>query len=236
MKRGRATLAAIGVGAACLLAMAAMWMFPSTEFVLGGAMINLGYRLQDRLDFDLTSHHDLTPEQIWQEVLRQNEMAASVRKRFPRSSHHPYVAMLVCMDARIDTTELTGDTRKFYYVVRTAGSVLAEAEQEMLELAVVNGVKVVVLTTHTDCAAEKAAADAGMRTRFPKLTQAVDEREARLKEFLSRPIIAERVGKGELLVKVVNIDTMTEEMRPASRFASGASVVPSPPGDHTGHE
>lgn len=31
--------------------------------------------------------------------------------------------------------------------------------EEMLELAVANGVKVVVLATHTDCAAEKVAGD-----------------------------------------------------------------------------
>ena len=59
------------------------------------------------------------------------------------------------MDARIDTNELTGDTRHYYYVIRTAGSVLSEREEEMLELAVENGVELVVLTTHSDCAAEK---------------------------------------------------------------------------------
>ena len=44
------------------------------------------------------------------------------------------------MDARIYTNELVGDTRRYYYIVRTAGSVLAPPEQEMLELAVLNGV------------------------------------------------------------------------------------------------
>ena len=62
-----------------------------------------------------------------------------MRTRFPRSTNHPVIAMLVCMDARIDTNELAGDTRHFYYIVRTAGSVMAEQEEDMLELAVANG-------------------------------------------------------------------------------------------------
>ena len=44
----------------------------------------------------------------------------------------------------------------------------------MLELAVENGVKLVVLTTHSDCAAEKAASEPETRKRYPALAQAVD--------------------------------------------------------------
>jgi carbonic anhydrase len=122
--------------------------------------------------------------------------------------------MVVCMDARLDTNELTGDTRRFYYFIRTAGSVLSEQEQEMLELAVANGVKLIVWTTHTDCAAERAAASEMQRRLYPALARAVDERDARLAEFLVRPAIAARLAKGTLAVKVVNIDTMTERMAP----------------------
>ena len=71
------------------------------------------------------------------------------------------------MDARIDTNELLGDTRHYYYIIRTAGSVLSPREEEMLELAVENGVKLVVLTTHSDCAAEKAASEPETRKRYP---------------------------------------------------------------------
>jgi argininosuccinate lyase len=70
---------------------------------------------------------------VWEEFKAQNENAASVRKAFPRSTPHPLVAMLVCMDARIDTNELAGDTRRNYYVVRTAGSAMSPKEQEMLD-------------------------------------------------------------------------------------------------------
>lgn len=185
------------------------------QFVLGGAMVNLGFRMQDHLEsFDFEHHEDISPEDVWQEVVEQNAMASRVRQTFPRTPRHPLVAIVACMDARIDTSELTGDTRKYYYIVRTAGSVLEEKEEEMLELAVENGVKVVVLTTHSDCAAERAAKDPGMRQRLPALTQAVDERDTRVRELLERPAIKARIADGKLLVKLVNIDTMTEQMLP----------------------
>jgi hypothetical protein len=187
----------------------------STQFTIGGALVNLGYRMQDHLRaFDFAHEKDTTPEEVWGEILRQNSLAAAVRKQFPRTPRHPLVALVVCMDARIDTNELTGDTRKYYYVIRTAGSVLSTKEEEMLELAVENGVKLIVLTTHSDCAAERVAASAEQRKRFPALAQAVDERDMRTQELLTRPAIADRVAKGELAIKQINIDTMTERMLP----------------------
>jgi len=184
------------------------------QFMIGGGLVNLGYRMQDHLeDYDFV-HHDVTPTQVWEELRDQNGLAAGVRRSFPRSARHPLVAMVVCMDARLDTNELTGDTRKYYYMIRTAGSVLDAKEAEMLELAVHNGVKLIVLTTHSDCAAERAAADPAQRERYPTLTRAVADRGMRMRELLARPALAERIGKGELLVKHIDIDTMTEQMRP----------------------
>ncbi len=185
------------------------------QFVIGGAMVNLGFRMQDHLEsYDFEHEHNITPEQIWSEIVKQNHLAAGVRKVFPRTARHPLVAMVVCMDARIDTSELAGDTRRYYYVIRTAGSVLSEREEEMLELAAENGVKLILLTTHSDCAAEKAASTEESRKQYPALAQAVDERDERIREFLARPAIASRIESGELAVKLVNIDTMTDEMLP----------------------
>lgn len=82
----------------------------------------------------------------------------------------------------------------------------------MLELAVLNGVKVLVLTRHTDCAAEKVAADPEMRAQFPRLSVAVDERSARVAEFLKRPLIAERLASGELLVEQLFVDTRSDHL------------------------
>lgn len=185
------------------------------QFLLGGVLVNLGYRLQDHLesyDFEHDHEEELSPDDVWRELSEQNRLASTVRRWFPRTVRHPLVAMVVCMDARIDTNELSGDTRRFYYVIRTAGSVMSEREEEMLELAVAGGVKVVVLTRHTDCAAEKAAADPSHRATIPHLAAALEEREDRVAEFLARPFIAARVEAGELLVKEVVVNTATEAL------------------------
>lgn len=205
-RRVLALIALLVVGAGVWFALS-----PRAQFLAGGALINLGYRFQDHLhSFDFVHHEDITPEDVWQELHAQNELASSMRTRFARSTEHPLVAMLVCMDARIDTNELAGDTRRNYYIVRTAGSVMNAQEEDMLELAVQNGVKLIVLTTHTDCAAEKAAASPELRARFPALTTAVAERETRVQEFLKRPFIATRIAEGKLLVKELLIETENE--------------------------
>lgn len=196
------------------LAAALFWYRTQAQFIAGGVLVNLGYRLQDPLeDYDL-EHHEVTPAQIWAEFLDQNRKASAVRRRWPRSNRHPLVALVTCMDARLDTNEIAGDTRRYYYVLRLAGSALAPKDEEMLQLAVANGVKVVVFTTHTDCAAEKVAADPSRRQQYPALSKAVDERQARFDEFLAVPLIRQKSAAGELLVKWVDLDTMNEQVIP----------------------
>jgi hypothetical protein len=204
---------AVAIGLIVVVALAAVMLFPPIEFAVGGALVNLGYRLQDRLSqYDLEHDDSISPEQIWDELVLQNDLAADVRDVFPRTVRHPVVAILACMDARIDTSELVGDTRRYYYIVRTAGSVLGAAEQEMLELAVLNGVKVVVLTSHSDCAAEGAAADPESREKFPALTELMDARVRRVEEFLARPVIREAIDEGALQVRLARIDTDTDRL------------------------
>lgn len=204
----------LGILVVLALAFAAVLVVsPETQFLLGGAMLNVGYRLQDGLNaYDFRHHDDITPDQVWQEFVHQNEMASAVRSRFPRSTYHPVMAIVACMDARIDTNELAGDTRREYYIIRTAGSALSAKEEDMLELAVNNGVKVILLTRHTDCAAEKVDADPSLRLRYPALVESLDERDARVKDFLARPAIAERIVSGKLLVKQMVIDTSNEHV------------------------
>ncbi|KPK16933.1 MAG: hypothetical protein AMJ62_03335 [Myxococcales bacterium SG8_38] len=203
----------IGVGLVIVAALLVFAMSPKAKFILGGVMVNLGYRFQDELaNYDFIHDESITPDEIWEELKRQNDLAADVREKFPRTVRHPVVALVACMDARIDTNELVGDTRRYYYIVRTAGSVLAEAEQEMLELAVLNGVRLVLLTTHTDCAAEAAAADPKMEERFPAMTNLVDERERSIEEFLARPLIRDAIAAGTLKVQRARIDTDTDRL------------------------
>lgn len=202
-----------------LLAVAALagllWFHRArAQFIAGGALVNLGYRLQDPLeDYDL-EHHEVTPGQVWTEFLDQNRDAARVRSRWPRSTRHPVMALVTCMDARLDTNEIAGDTRRYYYVLRLAGSALAPKDEEMLQLAVANGVKVVVFTTHTDCAAEKVAADPAKSSQYPELSRAVKERQARFDEFRGLPLIQQRLASGQLMVKWVDLDTMNEQVIP----------------------
>ena len=203
----------LGIGLLVLGLLSALLLIPRVEFVVGGGLVNLGFRLQDRLSkFDFEHDDSITADQIWEELKEQNKLAASVRGVFPRTARHPVVAILACMDARIDISELVGDTRRYYYVIRTAGSVLSPAEQEMLELAVINGVKIIVLTTHTDCAAEAAAADPELREKFPALTALMDERVRRVEEFMARPTIRDAIAAGTLQVKHARIDTSTDRL------------------------
>jgi hypothetical protein len=78
----------------------------------------------------------------------------------------------------------------------------------MLELAVINGVKLILLTTHSDCAAEKVSKDETKYINFPNLSSAVRGREERFRELLQRPIIAGKVKSGDLLIHRLNIDTL----------------------------
>ena len=204
----------LGIVAAFVVTVALVLLFSArAQFVVGGALVNLGFRMQDHLEaYDLTHHEEITPQEIWTAFVDDNMLSSSVRKAFPRTARHPLVAMVICMDARIDAHELAGDTRNFYYVVRTAGSVMQTKEMEMLELAVVNGVKVVILTTHSDCAAEKVSRTPELREQFPAIAEAVDGRPQQVEEFLKRPIIASRIESGQLLVKWMDIDTANEQV------------------------
>lgn len=103
----------------------------------------------------------------------------------------------------------------------------------MLELAVANGVKVVVLTTHTDCAAEKVAGDPALAAKYPNLARAVHDRDVSVQRFLDRPAIRGAIEEGRLLVQRIAIDTPTdhlvvrgrrrcpEPLRPGARLRPG---------------
>ena len=199
--------------AVLVVASGALLLHPKVQFVVGGALVNLGFRMQDHLQaFDLEHGEHLVPDEVYHRVLEQNKLAADVRVKFPRTPRHPLVAMVVCMDARIDTEELVGDTRKYYYVIRTAGSALADKELEMLELAVANGVETILLTTHSDCDAEKAAKDPALRAKYPHLVDALDHRAEVDRSLIARPLIAQRIAEGKLAVKFMHVDTATDKL------------------------
>lgn len=188
------------------------------QFILGGALINIGYRFQDHLEDYLlegeagNAHEETSPDTVLNSVLKQNRLSSSVRGFFPRSDRHPMIAIVICMDSRIDTTEITGDTRKFYYIIRTAGSTLSEKEEDMIEFAVRNGVKAVILTTHSDCAAEKVAASESESKLFPALLKAMSERAMHIEHLKNRPLIASRLNNGTLKLEIMKVDTETGKL------------------------
>jgi hypothetical protein len=102
----------------------------------------------------------------------------------------------------------------FYYIVRNAGATIGPKEQENLEVAARQGAGVVLFTRHSDRAGESLASDPKVAPLFPETVRAIEERDMRLRQFLSRPYIQERVKNGTLLVKIMDIDTMNEHAFP----------------------
>lgn len=169
------------------------------HFFVGGVFINIGYRFQDHVDHADDNSHSPPKTQI-NNLLKRNQISSYVRKLFPRSVQHPKIAILTCMDARLDTVELMGDTRRSYYTIRSAGSVMDPLQQEMLELSVEGGVNVIVLTKHTDCAAEKAVKDGLRSLRYKHLSDKIRSREQDIHNLLNRELISSKIKKGELIV------------------------------------
>lgn len=190
----------------CVSLMIGLLLNHRVQFVLGGAMINVGYRFQDHIKHGVAHPENQTPNKMWKEIKKQNKLASSIRSMFPRTTHRPKVAILLCMDARLHDDELTGDSRQLYYIIRTAGSVLPKVEQDMLELSIEKGVEVIVLTTHEDCSAEKASKDKVMSKKLPYLCDAVKSRQKDIQDFLARPSIKERIESGKLIIVYAHID------------------------------
>ena len=78
----------LGIGVV-LVALLVVWLLftdsgRQTQFLAGGALVNLGYRMQDHLEsYDFEHEHDISPEHVWKEMQKQNAMAAAVREWFP---------------------------------------------------------------------------------------------------------------------------------------------------------
>ncbi|MCU0823074.1 MAG: hypothetical protein MUF77_00345 [Leptospira sp.] len=210
----------------CLFFSLAIYLFFYTtkgkkvQFILGGAMVNLGYRFQDHLEDHLMDNnddpysHDIkSPDSILNSILVQNNLSSSVREFFPRTNRHPMITMLICMDSRIDTTEIFGDTRKFYYIIRNAGSTLSDKEEDMIELTVRNGVRLIILTTHTDCAAEKVYNSATEKKHYNALAVAMKERKLRFKNLRKRPFLAHKLDSGELKIIELHVDTVSGKLK-----------------------
>jgi len=185
-------------------------------FVGGGGMVSVGHVMQELVSgwrFDDGS--EATPQQVLAGILDANGQASWLRDQIPGQVRKPEALLVMCIDPRLDARVVVGDTRDYYDVLRIPGSVLSEETIEAIELGVKeHRVKVVLFTRHTDCAMEKVAGTAEAH-HFPALSEAVSERDAMFQQLLARPIIAERIASGELIVRCFTIDTETDRLMPA---------------------
>ncbi|MFO0818034.1 MAG: hypothetical protein U1A77_08855 [Pirellulales bacterium] len=94
MQRRTRLVIVLGLGLGLLLA---AWLLLSksgqrVQFLTGGMLVNLGYRMQDHLEtYDFQHEGRIEPAGVWREMQSQNELAAKVREWFPRTPHHPLV-------------------------------------------------------------------------------------------------------------------------------------------------
>ena len=184
-------------------------------FLFGGSMISFGILLQAFQRSYNLSHVtvEISPEEVYKEIQLFNKFSSYVKDVLPSYEHHPLVIIILCMDSRISTEELLGDSRDFYYVIRTAGSVIREKEMEMIELALVEkSVKSVIFTEHSDCAARKVVSNAEKRNLYPSISRALADREREIVKFLERPVVFQKIKNGQLLVKHAMIDTKSVRM------------------------
>jgi hypothetical protein len=201
------------VVAAALVVLAAVFWRP-LFFVGGGGFIAIGHGMQDLVSGFRSGDGD-TPEEVLAGVLDANQKASFVRGTLPVVKRKPEVLVVMCIDPRLDARVVVGDTRDQYDVVRIPGSVLSEEAIEAIELGVKeHRVKVVMFTTHTECAME-AVAHSHDAEHFPALSQAVLKREEQYRALLARPLIAERIASGALIVKRFVIDTSNDRLLPA---------------------
>lgn len=178
-------------------------------FFTGGGLVSAGHMVQGFVSGFSRAGHVGTPQELLDTVLIDNNTASHVERALSGPRRKPEVLAVMCMDPRLNSEVILGDSRGYYDVVRLPGSVLSDEMIEAIELAVEeHAVELVLFTTHTDCAMEKVAASHEAH-RFPGLSNLVHKREEKFEELLRRPAIAERVKSGKLLVKRFKIDTAT---------------------------
>ncbi|MBL8229506.1 MAG: hypothetical protein JNL98_13540 [Bryobacterales bacterium] len=183
-------------------------------FVGGGGLVSVGHMVQGFVHgFDYRGTVG-TPQEILDTVILDNQQSSKVEGVVGGPSHKPEVMAVMCMDPRINSEVVLGDSRHYYDVVRLPGSVLSEEVIEAIELGVKeHRLKVVLFTTHTDCAMEKVAHSEEAH-EYPALSKAVDKREEMYQLMLKRPMIADRLKAGTLLIKRYQIDTPTGKLTP----------------------
>lgn len=195
-------------------------------FQLGGGFVSIGHSMQEAVDGFERGGEVGTPSDLLARIELHNAESSTAKQVLNDPRQKPEALIVMCVDPRLDAKLVLGDTRDYYDVVRMPGSVLTEELMEAIELGVSeHKVKVVAFTTHTDCAME-ALAHSDHADHFPALSRSLLEREATYQQFLRRPIIAEKVASGDLIVKRFRIDTTTSKLMPETSVAEAPGAAP----------
>ena len=181
-------------------------------FFTGGGLVSAGHMVQGFVSGFSRAGHVGTPQELLETLLIDNKSASHLHRALSGPSRKPEVIAVMCMDPRLNSEVILGDSRGYYDVVRLPGSVLSDEMIEAIVLAVEeHGVELVLFTTHTDCAMEKVASS-HEANRFPGLSNLIHTREEKFEQLMKRPAIQERVKSGKLLVTRFRINTATGDL------------------------
>lgn len=196
------------------IALFLLFFWRGVLFVGGGGLVTVGHMVQGFVSgFDYKGTVG-SPQDILDTVILDNQQASKLEGVIGGPRRKPEVMAVMCMDPRINSEVVLGDSRHYYDVVRLPGSVLSTEVIEAIELGVKeHRLKVVLFTTHTDCAMEKVA-HSESASEFPSLSNAVHRREEMFQQLLQRPLIAEKIKSGSLIIKRYQIDTPTGQLTP----------------------
>lgn len=167
-----------------------------------------------------------SPHELLGEVERWNRLesrAARLRRPWMRHPVAPDVALVRCMDARFSGRETMGGLLGWCFDLGTPAGISPPLVLAGLEVAVlVRGVRLVIFSEHSDCAAKRTAADPAWGERAAALADEIARMGKRRQEFVERPAIATRIRAGELVVVAGWHDEETQrlvdlrELRPYS--------------------
>lgn len=171
------------------------------------------------------------PVKAWKRMLRGNENFINGTPEHPRQdveyraelaqAQYPDVALFGCADSRLSAEIIFDKGLGDLFVVRNAGQVISNSVVGSLEYAVeMLGVSLIVVLSHDNCGAVKAAIDQDSPQATPlpahiqEITQAITPAvtRVRLGKGLDQgaPLDAEEVGKEHLRDTVSGILTSSE--------------------------
>ncbi len=164
----------------------------------------------------ITSIDQFGANSIWSQMLAGNRRFATGKPEHAgqdvatreslRAGQRPLAAVLSCSDSRVPPEIVFDMGLGDLFCVRTAGAVLGATVVESLEYAVETlGVKVIVVMSHENCGAVKAAMEGGHDADLPhimgELDSAIDlAREAELDD----PADVERILVAQTIERLVD--------------------------------